>query len=172
MLQKPSALRVIFRTRNLLIVFSFLRTFLAGLVPYPGSRVLLIRILRTGVYSVSEVCFCRKKAIEPLDTMFNCPFCNHEKSCEVCLYTILIRYLHSYMTGDKRRLCQIEEWVPARYINQLHMMGLLTHIKDRYKISGFSFPCRWNWPLKLNLFYLWQSQFTTKNLIKFLNSTV
>ncbi|KAF2347119.1 Transcription elongation factor 1 [Trinorchestia longiramus] len=25
----------------------------------------------------------RKKNIVPLDTMFNCPFCNHEKSCEV-----------------------------------------------------------------------------------------
>ena len=25
----------------------------------------------------------RRKAIEPLDTQFNCPFCNHEKSCEV-----------------------------------------------------------------------------------------
>ena len=25
----------------------------------------------------------KKKNIMPLDTMFNCPFCNHEKSCEV-----------------------------------------------------------------------------------------
>ena len=25
----------------------------------------------------------KRKAIEPLDVMFNCPFCNHEKSCEV-----------------------------------------------------------------------------------------
>ncbi|VVC30458.1 Transcription elongation factor 1 [Cinara cedri] len=25
----------------------------------------------------------KRKAIEPLDTQFNCPFCNHEKSCEV-----------------------------------------------------------------------------------------
>ena len=25
----------------------------------------------------------RKKNIEPLDTQFTCPFCNHEKSCEV-----------------------------------------------------------------------------------------
>ncbi|KZC10260.1 PREDICTED: transcription elongation factor 1 homolog [Dufourea novaeangliae] len=25
----------------------------------------------------------KKKAIQPLDTQFNCPFCNHEKSCEV-----------------------------------------------------------------------------------------
>lgn len=24
-----------------------------------------------------------KKAVAPLDTLFNCPFCNHEKSCEV-----------------------------------------------------------------------------------------
>ena len=24
-----------------------------------------------------------KKPIQPLDTQFNCPFCNHEKSCEV-----------------------------------------------------------------------------------------
>lgn len=24
-----------------------------------------------------------KKPIQPLDTLFNCPFCNHEKSCEV-----------------------------------------------------------------------------------------
>lgn len=27
----------------------------------------------------------RKKMIQPLDTFFNCPFCNHEKSCEVKL---------------------------------------------------------------------------------------
>ncbi|OTF72893.1 hypothetical protein BLA29_003074 [Euroglyphus maynei] len=26
-----------------------------------------------------------KKPIQPLDTLFNCPFCNHEKSCEVKL---------------------------------------------------------------------------------------
>lgn len=25
----------------------------------------------------------KRKAIEPLDTQFNCPFCNHEKVCEV-----------------------------------------------------------------------------------------
>ncbi|VVC99785.1 transcription elongation factor 1 homolog [Leptidea sinapis] len=25
----------------------------------------------------------KRKAIEPLDEQFNCPFCNHEKSCEV-----------------------------------------------------------------------------------------
>ncbi|XP_044576593.1 transcription elongation factor 1 homolog [Cotesia glomerata] len=25
----------------------------------------------------------RKKNIEPLETQFTCPFCNHEKSCEV-----------------------------------------------------------------------------------------
>ncbi|XP_063990891.1 transcription elongation factor 1 homolog [Diachasmimorpha longicaudata] len=25
----------------------------------------------------------RKKAIQPLETQFTCPFCNHEKSCEV-----------------------------------------------------------------------------------------
>lgn len=24
-----------------------------------------------------------RKPTSPLDTMFNCPFCNHEKSCEV-----------------------------------------------------------------------------------------
>ena len=28
----------------------------------------------------------KRKAIEPLDTQFNCPFCNHEKSCEVKMY--------------------------------------------------------------------------------------
>jgi len=27
----------------------------------------------------------KNRAIEPLDTLFNCPFCNHEKSCEVKL---------------------------------------------------------------------------------------
>ena len=27
----------------------------------------------------------KRKAIEPLDVLFNCPFCNHEKSCEVKL---------------------------------------------------------------------------------------
>ncbi|KAL8600797.1 hypothetical protein ACOMHN_055992 [Nucella lapillus] len=27
----------------------------------------------------------KRKAIMPLDTLFNCPFCNHEKSCEVKL---------------------------------------------------------------------------------------
>ena len=25
----------------------------------------------------------KRKMIEPLDQTFNCPFCNHEKSCEV-----------------------------------------------------------------------------------------
>lgn len=25
----------------------------------------------------------KKKNIEPLDTLFDCPFCNHEKSCSV-----------------------------------------------------------------------------------------
>lgn len=25
----------------------------------------------------------KKKNIMPLDTLFNCPFCNHENSCEV-----------------------------------------------------------------------------------------
>ncbi|CAG7835209.1 unnamed protein product [Allacma fusca] len=25
----------------------------------------------------------KSKAIEPLETQFNCPFCNHERSCEV-----------------------------------------------------------------------------------------
>lgn len=25
----------------------------------------------------------RKKAIVPMDIQFTCPFCNHEKSCEV-----------------------------------------------------------------------------------------
>jgi len=25
----------------------------------------------------------KRKALEPLDVQFNCPFCNHEKSCEV-----------------------------------------------------------------------------------------
>ena len=27
----------------------------------------------------------RKKNIEPMDTQFTCPFCNHEKSCEVSI---------------------------------------------------------------------------------------
>jgi len=27
----------------------------------------------------------RRKAIEKLDELFNCPFCNHEKTCEVKL---------------------------------------------------------------------------------------
>ncbi|KAI6233163.1 Transcription elongation factor 1-like protein [Aphelenchoides fujianensis] len=27
----------------------------------------------------------KAKIIEPLDTQFNCPFCNHEKVCEVKL---------------------------------------------------------------------------------------
>jgi transcription elongation factor Elf1 len=27
----------------------------------------------------------KKNGIVPLDTMFTCPFCNHEKSCEVKL---------------------------------------------------------------------------------------
>ena len=25
----------------------------------------------------------KRKNIEPLDILFNCPFCNHERSCEV-----------------------------------------------------------------------------------------
>ncbi|THD18554.1 Transcription elongation factor 1 [Fasciola gigantica] len=27
----------------------------------------------------------KKKAIQPLEKVFNCPFCNHERSCEVVL---------------------------------------------------------------------------------------
>lgn len=34
----------------------------------------------------------KKKAIQPLDTQFNCPFCNHEKSCEVKMYVKLKCY--------------------------------------------------------------------------------
>ncbi|XP_026833409.1 transcription elongation factor 1 homolog isoform X2 [Drosophila erecta] len=30
----------------------------------------------------------KRKNIEPLDQQFNCPFCNHEKSCEVKMYII------------------------------------------------------------------------------------
>lgn len=29
----------------------------------------------------------KKKNIEPLDVMFTCPFCNHEKSCDVKMET-------------------------------------------------------------------------------------
>ncbi|XP_070140967.1 transcription elongation factor 1 homolog isoform X5 [Drosophila kikkawai] len=29
----------------------------------------------------------KRKNIEPLDQQFNCPFCNHEKSCEVKMTT-------------------------------------------------------------------------------------
>jgi len=25
----------------------------------------------------------KRKILEPLDGVFNCPFCNHEKSCDV-----------------------------------------------------------------------------------------
>lgn len=32
----------------------------------------------------------KRKAIMPLDIQFNCPFCNHEKSCEVKMYVQLI----------------------------------------------------------------------------------
>lgn len=28
----------------------------------------------------------KRKATGPLDTLFTCPFCNHEKSCEVKMY--------------------------------------------------------------------------------------
>ena len=30
----------------------------------------------------------KKKMTGPLDTQFTCPFCNHEKSCEVKLYVV------------------------------------------------------------------------------------
>ncbi|KAI6238934.1 Transcription elongation factor 1-like protein [Aphelenchoides fujianensis] len=30
----------------------------------------------------------KAKIIEPLDTQFNCPFCNHEKVCEVKLQVL------------------------------------------------------------------------------------
>ena len=38
----------------------------------------------------------KRKAIEPLDTQFTCPFCNHEKACEVKLWV-----LWSYRTIQK-----------------------------------------------------------------------
>ncbi|XP_018801089.1 PREDICTED: transcription elongation factor 1 homolog isoform X2 [Bactrocera latifrons] len=38
----------------------------------------------------------KKKNIEPLDQQFNCPFCNHEKSCEVKMhYLKLCSFLDS-----------------------------------------------------------------------------
>ena len=36
----------------------------------------------------------RKKNIEALDTQFTCPFCNHEKSCEVWSSSALLLYTH------------------------------------------------------------------------------
>ena len=41
----------------------------------------------------------KRKMIEPLDTQFSCPFCNHEKSCYVKLD-------HERKTGSIRcRIC-------------------------------------------------------------------
>lgn len=38
----------------------------------------------------------KRKAIVPLDTQFNCPFCNHEKSCDVKMYVYksIVSYEH------------------------------------------------------------------------------
>ena len=37
----------------------------------------------------------KRKILEPLDIQFNCPFCNHEKSCEVKMWvlTCLSKYI-------------------------------------------------------------------------------
>ena len=35
----------------------------------------------------------RKKNIEALDTQFTCPFCNHEKSCEVPIYLLKLSWI-------------------------------------------------------------------------------
>lgn len=40
----------------------------------------------------------KKKAIQPLDTQFNCPFCNHEKSCEVKMY-VELKYYNNFITN-------------------------------------------------------------------------
>lgn len=34
----------------------------------------------------------KQKNIQPLDQQFNCPFCNHEKSCEVKMYAFEMSY--------------------------------------------------------------------------------
>lgn len=53
----------------------------------------------------------RKKNIIPLDTQFTCPFCNHEKSCEVKMYVFiiiiiiinyLIKLIINYLTGTSQ----------------------------------------------------------------------
>jgi len=31
----------------------------------------------------------KRKILEPLDGVFNCPFCNHEKSCDVKMYDVI-----------------------------------------------------------------------------------
>lgn len=37
----------------------------------------------------------KKKMTGDLDTQFTCPFCNHEKSCDVKMYLIFFSHFHS-----------------------------------------------------------------------------
>ena len=55
-----------------------------------------------------------KKKREPLDKQFNCPFCNHEKSCEVNMWVVLYTlndihhlYWHEEMWKRKERWLQL-----------------------------------------------------------------
>ena len=36
----------------------------------------------------------KRKIIEKLDSVFNCPFCNHEKSCEVKMFVLYVSCSH------------------------------------------------------------------------------
>uniref|UniRef100_A0A0K8UGF5 Transcription elongation factor 1 homolog n=1 Tax=Bactrocera latifrons TaxID=174628 RepID=A0A0K8UGF5_BACLA len=53
----------------------------------------------------------KKKNIEPLDQQFNCPFCNHEKSCEVKIFIVYIsrRSHNAQMVRNHRLNRTVEE---------------------------------------------------------------
>lgn len=51
----------------------------------------------------------KRKAIEKMDTFFNCPFCNHERACEVKMYvlTVCTTCIFSARSDRNRKVMQI-----------------------------------------------------------------
>lgn len=81
----------------------------------------------------------KKKAIQPLDTQFNCPFCNHEKSCDVKMYV------------DNSRIC-VEITTQMLHFNNTRLSFLdISVIIIMYKIIKVDLAPRENQVYFVNL---------------------
>ncbi|KJH49782.1 putative zinc binding domain DUF701 [Dictyocaulus viviparus] len=65
----------------------------------------------------------KAKAVEPLETQFNCPFCNHERVCEVKM-TNNARIRESFRDRERNvgfiscRVCSEDFQTPINYLSE------------------------------------------------------